>query len=120
VTPELSVRYRDELQHVFWIGGPPDAGKSTTARIVADALGGSVYRQDGEEMNHLRRADRKSHPYNADLHSLVLSLPEPALLETLWLADSPQTMARQARLVWEERIDFICEYLLELPNDQPI
>jgi hypothetical protein len=120
MTPETIARHREALTHVFWIGGPPDAGKSTAAGTAANALRASLYRQDGKEMNHLRRADSASHPHNAHLHSLVSSLSEASLIETLWLRDRPEAMARQARRVWEERIDFICDDLLKLPNDHPI
>jgi hypothetical protein len=120
MTPEEIARHRETLAHVFWIGGPPDAGKSTAAGTAANELGASLYRQDGEEMNHLLRADSASHPQNAHLHALVRSLSEAPLIETLWLRDTPEAMARQARRVWEERIDFICDDLLKIPNDQPI
>ena len=120
MTPDQIAHYRAALPHVYWIGGPPDAGKTTVSRIVAEALGGVAYRQDGEEPNHLRKSDPATHPRGARLQTLIETLTERELFETLWLGKSPETMARDARLSWDERIDFICDDLLELPTDRPI
>jgi hypothetical protein len=120
VTPDAIARYRALLSHVHWLGGPPDAGKSTVAALVADALGGHLYRQDGEEMAHIARADPETHPHNARLHQWVATLDEPALFDAIWLGRSPTQLAEEARQTWEERIDLICEDLAALPDDRPI
>jgi hypothetical protein len=120
VTPEQTARYRTALAHVYWIGGPPDAGKTTVSQLVAEMLGGVAYRQDAEELRHLKWSDPASHPRGARLQALIETLTERELFETLWLGKSPETMARDARLSWEERIDFICDDLSDLPSDRPI
>jgi len=120
VTPDEFARYRTDLSHVHWIGGPPDAGKSTVAALVAAAMGGLLYRQDGEEMRHLARADPARHPHNARLHGWVTTLAEGDLFDTIWLGRSPKQLARETRATWEERIGMICEDLAAFPKDAPI
>jgi hypothetical protein len=120
VTPREIASYRDKLSHVFWIGGPPDSGKTTVATVVADALHGVPYHQDRHEMDHLKRADPVRYPMNAGLWNRVGNLSEADLFEDLWLGQSPADGALHARLVWEERLGLICEDLLELPMDRPI
>jgi hypothetical protein len=105
--------WRDQLAHVRWIGGPPDAGKSTVALLLAERYGVPVYRQDGRELAHLRQATPACHPANAELWRTITEEGEDAFIQT-WVDNAPATLADQARAVWSERIDFICEDLSEV------
>ncbi len=70
---------RDVLRHVLWIGGPPDAGKSTVADLLGGKHGLPVYHFDQHEMGHIARADPLRSP---QLHALRVQLAE--LDEGVW------------------------------------
>ena len=50
------------LAHVLWIGGPPDAGKTSIAQLLARKYKLQVYRFDRREMDHIARADPARQP----------------------------------------------------------
>jgi adenylylsulfate kinase-like enzyme len=50
---------RDQLQHVYWIGGGSGAGKSTIARRVAAE---HVYATDDVMADHARRSTNEDAP----------------------------------------------------------
>ncbi len=107
---------RDRLSHVRWICGPPDAGKSTIALLLARWFGVTPYRQEGQERTHLQQATARSHPTNAAIWSMIAERGEAAFFQT-WVDNDPETLARQAREVWEERIDLVCADVLALDAD---
>ena len=53
---------RMQLSHVYWIGGPPDSGKTTIAELVAERHGFRSYHFDRHEPAHFARADATRHP----------------------------------------------------------
>lgn len=111
---------RRNLAHVFWIGGPPDGGKSTVAALIASAIDGETYHFDRHEMDHLRRATPERFPHNAALFRRVEDLSEAGFVEETWVAHSVADMARTTRLIWEERLPLVIEDLLAMPTDTPI
>ncbi len=81
---------RSRLRHVRWIGGPPDAGKSTVAPLVAQVLGANLYHQDAHERRHIQDADPERHPLHAEFRRQLETLDESAFLEHLWLRTNPE------------------------------
>lgn len=111
---------KSALSHVLWIGGPPDAGKST----VADLLGGQhrlpAYHFDRREMDHIARADPERHPALHALGAKLREIDERAWLEEAWVLTTPEEMARRAIASWSERVGLAVEDLRALPAERPI
>lgn len=105
---------------MLWIGGPPDAGKTTVAGLIAARLGSAVYHFDRHEMEHIRWADPDRHPALHAFGRALRELGEDGWRERDWVAGSPETMARNAAATWTERVDLAVEDLLALPADRPI
>jgi 2-phosphoglycerate kinase len=57
-----SAALREQLQHVYWIGGGSGAGKSTIARRIAAQHGLRVYATDDVMADHARRSTREDSP----------------------------------------------------------
>lgn len=112
--------WRDRLAHVCWIGGPPDAGKSTVADLLGEWFGATVYTQDRHEMEQLRSADRQRYPLHAALRERLDRQDQAAFFEEGWLGAGVSAMAASARANWTERIGLVCEDLATLPPDRPI
>jgi len=115
--PADAAAWKHRLSHVRWIGGPPDAGKSTVALLLGAACDIPVYRQDGHEMEHLRRADPVRFPHNFALREQV-ELDEDAFFEH-WVRESSDTLAAEATAIWTERLPMICEDILALSPASP-
>ena len=56
VLPDATTLARD-LAHVLWIGGAPDAGKTTVARLLAERRRWQWYHCDSHAESHLARSD---------------------------------------------------------------
>jgi hypothetical protein len=104
---------RRSLEHVFWIGGPSDAGKTTAARILIQQRRWQWYPCDLHEHNHLiARADPVLHPniYQA----LGRSFDES------WVNPTPQQLFEQVLATNEERFPMICDDLRLMPQRPPV
>ena len=108
------------LQHVLWLGGPPDAGKTSVAQLLAGKHALQLYHFDRREMDHIRRADPLRHPALSALRSRLAALDERAFLDRLWVTPAPEEMARETIASWSERVGLAVEDLLAMPGDRPI
>ena len=57
-----SAALREQLQHVYWIGGGSAAGKSTIARRIAARHSLRVYATDDVMTDHARRSTLENSP----------------------------------------------------------
>jgi 2-phosphoglycerate kinase len=100
---------RDQLQHVYWIGGGSGAGKSTIARRVAAELGLRVYATDDVMADHAGRSTHQDAPL---LHRFMAMD-----MDERWVSRSPETMLETFHWFQGEGFNLIIEDLLRLPHE---
>ena len=108
------------LRHVRWIGGPPDAGKSTVADALARHFDLPVYHFDRYEREHIARAIPTRHPRLYALQTQLATLDEHVWLEEGWVRRPVAEMVTDAIACWSERIELAVEDLLNMPQDRTI
>ena len=103
-----SAALREQLQHVYWIGGGSGAGKSTIARRVAAQQGFRVYATDEVMTDHARRSTPEDSPL---LHEFMAMD-----MDERWVNRSPKTMLETFHWFQGEGFNLIIEDLLALPR----
>ena len=100
---------REQLRHVYWIGGGSGAGKSTIARRIVATHGLRVYATDDVMSEHARRSAIDDAPM---LHAFMAMG-----MDERWVTRSPQTMLETFHWFRGEGFDMIVEDLLHLPRE---
>ncbi len=98
---------REQLQHVYWIGGGSCAGKSTIARRLAAQHGLRVYATDDVMADHARR----STPEEAPLLHRFMAMD----MDERWVNRSPRTLLETFHWFKGECFNMIVEDVLALP-----
>ncbi|MFS8198405.1 hypothetical protein ACLVWQ_06915 [Streptomyces sp. CWNU-52B] len=97
------------LRHVFWIGGGSGAGKSTTARRLADRHGWHLYATDDVMGDHAGRTTPEESPFLYEF--LAMDMDER------WVNRSPEVMLETFHWFRGEGFGLIVEDLLRLPSE---
>ncbi|HEX5875280.1 MAG TPA: AAA family ATPase [Pyrinomonadaceae bacterium] len=100
--------FREQLQHVYWIGGGSGAGKSTIARRIAVEHGLHVYSTDDVMADHARR----STPEDAPLLHKFMAMN----MDERWLNRPAETL-ETFHWFQGEGFKLIIEDLLSLPRE---
>ena len=103
---------REQLQHVFWIGGGSCAGKSTVARRIAARHGLHVYSTDDAMTDHASRSSEEDCP---QLHEFIAMD-----MDERWVSRSPETMLETFHWFRGEAFDMIVEDVQRLPSNQGV
>jgi len=103
----VSIRLREDLAHVLWLGGSACAGKSSAARTLAAAHGLTLYSCDDRFEEHRRRAGPEIHPHFHRLMDL------PAAEQ--WLLP-PRRQARELLRFYQDELEMVIEDLRRLPG----
>lgn len=99
---------REQLKHVYWIGGGSCAGKSTIALRIAAKHGLHVYATDDVMADHTRRSTYEDSPL---LHRFMAMD-----MDERWVNRSPKTMLETFHWFKGESFNMIIEDLLSLPR----
>jgi len=104
-----SAALREQLPHVYWIGGGSGAGKSTIARRIAAQHGLRVYTTDEVMADHARRTTHEDSPL---LHKFMAMD-----MDERWVNRSSKTMFETFHWFQGEGFNLIIEDLLGLPHE---
>ena len=100
---------REQLQHVYWIGGGSAAGKSTIARRIASMKSLRVYSTDDVMADHARR----SAPEHCPLLHKFMAMD----MDERWVNRSPKTMLDTFHWFRGEGFNLIIEDVLQFPPE---
>src|SRR5262245_27569317 len=109
ITESAVPALRDQLRHVYWIGGGSGAGKSAIARRVADRHGLGVYATDDAMADHDSRLRTQEAP--------LLSRFKAMDMDERWVNRSPATMLESFHWFQGELFGLIVDDLLRLPSE---
>lgn len=101
----------DRLAHVLWIGGATDAGKSTTAKLLAERYGLHVYHQDQGFSGTGQGYDPQRQPL---FHEWV-GMSE----DERWLRP-PEVLAQLMFDMWPQGFYEHIEGILSISTDKPV
>jgi len=100
---------RDRLSHVLWIGGGPQAGKTTLSRLLAGKWDLKIYNLD---WHAVRDHDLRGGAASAAFARLSM--------DERWVAPSPVDLLERSIAVWQEGFALVVEDLLALPTSRTI
>ena len=103
-----NITLREQLKHVYWIGGGSAAGKSTIARRLAADLGFRIYATDEAMAEQARRSTPEESPL---LHKFMAMD-----MDERWLTRTAATMLETFPWFQGEGFKLIVEDLLSLPQ----
>jgi 2-phosphoglycerate kinase len=104
-----SAALREQLQHVYWIGGGSGAGKSTIARRIAAQHGLGVYATDDVMADHARQSTHEDSPL---LHRFMAMD-----MDERWVNRPSKTLLETFHWFQGEGFNMIIEDLLSLPRE---
>jgi 2-phosphoglycerate kinase len=107
-----SAALREQLQHVYWIGGGSCAGKSTIARRTATQHGLRVYATDDVMTDHARRSTHEDSPL---LHRFMAMD-----MDERWVNRTPKTLLDTFHWFQGEGFHMIIEDLLRLSREPAV
>jgi hypothetical protein len=103
---------RAALRQVLWIGGAPDAGKSTATRTLAAAHGWHAYHLDAAGRSHEARTTPERQPHLSAFLAMTM--------DERWVVRSPAAMAAHVLQTGPEYLALAIEDLMLMPTEPPI
>ena len=105
---------RERLSHVLWIGGGPQAGKTTLSRMLAGKWDLKIYNLDWHTVREHAVPEHALRPGSAARAFTRLSMDER------WAVPSPLDLLGRSIAVWQEGFALVLEDLLALPRSRTI
>jgi hypothetical protein len=103
------VDLRQELSHVLWIGGGPQAGKTTISRLLAGKYDLRIYNLDWHGARDHRS---RSGPLAAAFSRLSM--------DERWVHPDVTELVDRSIAIWTERFALVLQDLLALPRSRTI
>ncbi len=100
---------RARLAHVLWIGGGPQAGKTTLSRLLAAKWDLKIYNVDWHAV--------RVHDWRPTGHVAAF---QRLSMDERWAQPSPVDLLERSIALWQEGFAFILEDLLALPRSRTI
>jgi hypothetical protein len=101
-----------ELRHVLWLGGAPDAGKTSVAREQARKHGWQFYHLDAAEPSHIVRTTVEQQPTFARFLAMTM--------DERWVSRTPEEMAAMVVTNSAERFPLVIEDLRAFSGETPL
>ncbi|HKP72847.1 MAG TPA: hypothetical protein VJT82_07915 [Pyrinomonadaceae bacterium] len=111
MSTQADANLRERLAHVYWMGGSPCAGKSSTASLLSGQFGLKIYSCDDAHDAHVKRAQPDSHP--------TIFRSTGSSWDEIWMRPV-ESMAEAEIQFYREEFELITEDLLALPADAPV
>ena len=112
---------KSTLQHVLWIGGGTDTGKTSIAQAIARRYGLQTYHYDRNEPSHIERLINAGSAY---FQNLVTKTAEGHWelrdVDEYWVLRSADVMARETITSWKQRFPLVVEDLQAMPKEPMI
>jgi hypothetical protein len=108
----IKAEVREQLRHVYWIGGGSGAGKSTIARRLAAQHGLHLYATDDVMSDHGSRIAAEDCPLLGKFKNMDM--------DERWVNRSPKAMLETFHWFQGEGFSMIVEDLLRLPPEQGV
>ena len=105
---------RARLAHVLWIGGGPQAGKTTLSRLLAGKWDLKIYNLDWHAVREHAVPEHALRPGSAARAFTRLSMDER------WALPSPVEILERSIAVWQEGFALVVTDLLALPRSRTI
>jgi len=105
---------RARLAHVLWIGGGPQAGKTTLSRLLAGKWDLKIYNLDWHAVREHALPEHALRPGSAARAFTRLSMDER------WAAPSAVEILERSIAVWQEGFALVLEDLLAMPDSRTI
>jgi hypothetical protein len=105
---------RARLRHVLWIGGGPQAGKTTLSRLLAGKWDLKIYNIDWHAVREHALPEHALRPGSATAAFARLSMDER------WVLPSPADLLERSIAVWQEGFALVQRDLLALPDSRTI
>lgn len=96
---------RSALSHVLWIGGGPQAGKTTLSRLLAGTWDPRIYDLDWHSVHDTSR-----------VRSPEVELFTRQTMDERWAQPAVDALVARAVLFWEQAFRVVVEDLLALPR----
>jgi hypothetical protein len=100
---------RERLAHVIWIGGGPQAGKTTLSRLLAGKWDLKIYNLD---WHAVREHELPRRPAVAAFRALSM--------DERWATPSVQHLVERAIAIWQESFPFVLDDLLALARSRTV
>jgi hypothetical protein len=112
---------KSALQHVLWIGGGTDTGKTSIAQAIAHRYGLQVYHYDRNEPRHIERLINAGSAYWRNLVTRTAGGRwELRDADQYWVLRAPDVMARETMASWKARFPLVVEDLQAMPKEPMI